>query len=554
MLRINLENKYRKWINEGPGYFTGMAFDKSCSVINAKNVLSFFENTRDFKILENKLLKLSGSYSIIVNDGNFLFAAVDRFRSIPLFYGKTEKSFFISDDAEWIRLQMNDSKMNHFAEQEFLLTGYVTGKDTLFPDVKQLLAGEYLIVKENGTVPEIINNRYFRFQHKTENETTNEKILYDRLYSATLNSIKKLINYANGRQIIIPLSSGFDSRLIVSMLKLVNYKDVICLNYGTENNPESETSRFVAENLSYPWLFIKYSKELWREWWNTEERHDYYSMASGWSILPHAQDWPAVWELKKKRLINNDAIFVPGHIIGFISGSTIPQEAFYLHKFNENMFVSAILNKHYSLISLSNTFFTGNEKWQKRIKSFLEKEKVRSGEALADVCEKWGWQERQSKYIINSVRVYEYWGYDWFLFNDSDLFNFWLNTPLKLRKGKIFYGRFVNDMFLKASGVSAPVKKLHKETALMQWGVGALRKTGTLYFVKDLFGWFLRLSGKLPGYESNIAFYGQFSDKMVEKYRNIVKSPVGFIAIDYLIKHQKYSNLDLSWKEDRNDC
>ena len=43
----------------------------------------------------------------------------------------------------------------------------------------------------------------------------------------------------------------------------------------------------------------------------------------------------------------------------------------------------------------------------------------------------------QSKFIANSCRVYEFWGYEWRMpFWDIEFINFWNDLPLQLRLEK----------------------------------------------------------------------------------------------------------------------
>src|SRR5690606_12752657 len=160
----------------------------------------------------------NGFYALVWQHQNKTYAAVDHIRSIPLFYALKDQTFFLSDEAEWVREQVGNKKMDPLAREEFQLAGYVTGQETLFPDVKQLQAGELLVVNEENGVPEVATERYYRFLH-TEPEIYNEAELYQQLDKAALASIDNLIRYANGRQIVIPLSGGYDSRLIATLLK-----------------------------------------------------------------------------------------------------------------------------------------------------------------------------------------------------------------------------------------------------------------------------------------------------------------------------------------------
>ena len=57
------------------------------------------------------------------------------------------------------------------------------------------------------------------------------------------------------------------------------------------------------------------------------------------------------------------------------------------------------------------------------------------------------WQERQSKFLINSVRSYEFYGFDWWLpLWDAEFMEFWREVPLLLRQGKGWYASYVAEL------------------------------------------------------------------------------------------------------------
>jgi asparagine synthetase B (glutamine-hydrolysing) len=65
-------------------------------------------------------------------------------------------------------------------------------------------------------------------------------------------------------------------------------------------------------------------------------------------------------------------------------------------------------------------------------------------EKAADTFEYWDLQERQAKFIVNSVRVYESFGYEWRLpLFDAELMDFWARVPLRGRVGRRLYFEFV---------------------------------------------------------------------------------------------------------------
>jgi asparagine synthase (glutamine-hydrolysing) len=65
-------------------------------------------------------------------------------------------------------------------------------------------------------------------------------------------------------------------------------------------------------------------------------------------------------------------------------------------------------------------------------------------EEAADAFERWDCQERQAKFIVNSVRVYESFGYEWRLpLFDAELMDFWSRIPIEGRVGRRLYFEFV---------------------------------------------------------------------------------------------------------------
>ena len=397
------------------------------------------------------LPRLNGFYALVEQSAGQVRAAVDHIRSRPLFYGLANEQFYLSDAAEWVRQQVGDREMDPVAREEFQLAGYVTGADTLFPSVKQLQAGECLIARQTDAGPVVETHRYYRFLHQ-EPADSNEPALREELDRVTVRVMRRLIDNANGREIVIPLSGGYDSRLIATMLKRLGYDNVLTFTYGVPGNKESAYSKRVADALGLRWHFVEYSEALWREAWRTAERWEYQKWASGWTSIAHVQDWLAVQKLKQSGMVEAEAIFVPGHSGDFVAGSHIPKEAFERGAFDLQDIDEAILRKHYSLAP-KKLFSISPAQWHTRIRERTERTQCTQPWEFADGFEKWDWQERQAKFICNSVRVYEFYGYDWWMpLWDLEFMRFWEGVPLRLRKGREWYLEQVATFFHLQSG------------------------------------------------------------------------------------------------------
>jgi asparagine synthase (glutamine-hydrolysing) len=524
---INLVDTYRTIIKKENIFVSGNLFIGD-NLISANMLLADLEKIENVDQLKASLALYNGFFAFIINRSNELFASVDRIRSIPLFYGEGNNNFYISNDAEWVRVQIGDESMSLTAQQEFLLTGYVTGQDTLFEKVKQLQAGEYLYLKHDNNSIKIVTERYYGFLHKEPEVLLEAKPLQKKLDEVMDSIIRRLAAYANGRQIVIPLSAGRDSRLIALKLKQSGYKNVLCFSYGVVGNFEAETSKKVSGFLGFPWEYVEYTEELWKIWFNTTERKNYYRIASNWVSLPHTQDWPAVWELKKRGVLAADAVFVPGHSGDFPAGSHIPFDANPDTKARMSDLAYSILRSHYSLVWSRKLNKTKNY-WKDRIIKNCEIQKITDGYGYADAFEKWDWQERQAKFIVNSVRVYEFFGFDWWLpFWDNDFMLYWQGVPLCYRKNKILYNEYVDDFYFLITGDKDNIETYKKKKN----NIRLLLKKLYLYRLCVALNIY-RKRGRVLESGTNAAC-GRFHEDFKERYKNRINTANGLSAIFYL--------------------
>jgi len=384
------------------------------------------------------LTNCNGFFAIASQKPEATIVAVDRLRSIPVFYGQYAGTVYISDDAEWVRQQVGDWGMDPIAREQFQLSGYVTGSNTLYHNVKQLQAGELLYVS-NSFSPNLTHHRWYRFTHN-ETENHEEAFLLKQLDQSVESSVRRLAEYANGRQIIIPLSGGYDSRLIALMLKRISYENTLTFTYGVSSNNESEYSRKVAEALGLRWYFVEYSSHEWREWWQSEERLAYQRWSSGWVSLPHVQDWLAVRHLKSNDIADADAVFCPGH-----GAMAILSHLGKVHPIKNKNAVPELIFR--SKFGLAPSGIKQHDRAIKRILLMLEDVWV-GNEDPYSLFSYFEWCERQSKFLANSVRVYEYFGFDWWLpLWDSDFMSFWMSAPIDIRKGKGWYATYVKNLY-----------------------------------------------------------------------------------------------------------
>jgi asparagine synthase (glutamine-hydrolysing) len=391
------------------------------------------------------LQKLNGSFALVVERGKWLFAGVDRVRSIPLFYGMRDGHILLSDDGNWIREHVGDIEPDPPSVDEFMLAGYVTGGNTLYPNTKQLRAGECLWYERSDGAGQVTTRRYYRWVHGDYIAAT-ERELSDEMDRMHLRVFGRLLESTRGRTIVVPLSGGYDSRLIVTMLKRLGRDGVICFSYGRPGNKESEVSQRVATKLGYPWMFVPYRRNRWREWFASEEMREYARYSSSACSIPHIQDWPAVWMLRKRNEIPDDSVFVPGHSGDFVAGSHIPTEWGAIAEVTPDMLLDRLRTSHYHLWAITREAFL--HRLRPRLWRLLTGLTCTIPEKMVGAYECWDWEERQSKFIVNSIRAYEFWGYEWRIpLWDNDVMDYWRMIPLPMRVGTCLYDRHVEGLF-----------------------------------------------------------------------------------------------------------
>ncbi|WP_343578460.1 asparagine synthase C-terminal domain-containing protein [Acinetobacter sp.] len=405
-----------------------------------------------------KFLKsLTGFYGVIIFIDDKLMVFSDIVRSFPFFYKIIGNTIYLSNKASDLLGGDNPVYDNQLSCDQFLASGYVSGKETLVDGIEQTEAGFFLIICEKNNKVNLVAVKYYRFWNFNNSTEDCFYYNYDMLDKIVNNSIERLIDFAAGRKIIVPLSGGFDSRLIASKLKEYGYSNVLCFTYGRkDNNPERDLSEKIAYSLELDWLFIEYSDEIIKELWNDNYAIDFKLNYSNFCSLPHIQDWFAIHIMKKQNLIENDAIFVPGHSGDFVAGSHIPYFLFNNKSKNYQLkdVVNQILHKHYALCPLDE----------------VAKDKIRtkvSGEILDEIdssmsvnnltnldfsnlYECWDWKERQVKYIVNSIQVYKQFNYDfWLPLWDKEFVNFWQKIDLLDRKDRAYLKNYINEIYIK---------------------------------------------------------------------------------------------------------
>ncbi|MHB8580434.1 MAG: asparagine synthase (glutamine-hydrolyzing) [Ignavibacteriaceae bacterium] len=199
----------------------------------------------------NFLDKLRGMFAFVIFDREYktLLAVRDRFGIKPLYYFNSSRGLcFASEIKQFIKLPAFESKLNYQRAFDFLAYGFLDHTDeTLFNDVKQLRAGEYIFINldRHKTGDEVEVRKWYNLKimesDLTEEEAIeNFKVILDETLKIHLRSDVKIGSC---------LSGGMDSSAIVCRINELYSDNKNFTQYVFSNcvNNQFDERRYVEE-------------------------------------------------------------------------------------------------------------------------------------------------------------------------------------------------------------------------------------------------------------------------------------------------------------------
>lgn len=393
------------------------------------------------------LEELNGIFSLIWDRGDEILMAVDRLRSLPLFYAVVDGILWVGHDADTLARALPEITIDQLSQEDYLSSDiFVSGPHTLISQLQPVQAGEFCVFQP-GTAT-LTRQSYFHMEHGDFFDSNDLETMKTEFWAVYERTGKSLVRALGGRTAVLPLSGGADSRMVATLLKKAGYEKVICFSYGTPGNRESEISRQVAASFGYPWHMVPYTNETWAHLLDSQEMEDYERMSFSFSSTPHLQDFAAVKYLKEHGILPSDSVFVPGHSGDLLAGSHLTPD-FLSGTMSKQAFYQAFYKKFYPRGGLSPAL-------RSRLESYGLWEESGNTERLASNMEWFNTQNRQGKFIVNSVRVYEFFGYEWLIpLWDNDQFAFWRRVPMSWRYQRKLYFLTVDNALPSTNDVTA---------------------------------------------------------------------------------------------------
>jgi len=467
------------WYSEGNIHVKGRVFNSSGQLLYGKSLWNWFADVTEEADFLCKIRELNGAFSVVMEDktNGIVRVAVDRLRNFPLLYTQEGHTFLISDSIDKLSQVSRKTTMDPEAENCLRSFGYTLGRSTLIKDIYQLRGGEYLLF--DGT------------KYKTGFYREIPTLQFEGEYKAELKKLflklgKRICTALEGRPVALPLSGGWDSRIIALLLKLNGYKDVFCFTYGNPDQSEAYRSEKIAGKLGYSWHIIDYHPFLKENYLHTESFRKYVDWVGNGISFPYLQEYFAARYLKEEMKLSSRTIFLPGHSGDALGGS---------HFFPDMEHSSSLMDYAHKNYRRNGRLLLHSSKDKQAVLQCMVNHISPERKVLTHLLhDYWLTEERQTKQIVNSAKVWNYFGYEYMLpLWDEELTTCCLSLPFECRLYKKVYNEVLEELFLENDLL------LENESAAIY--TARQKKAFFRQRIKTYIGFFLRFFPKKDRYD-----------------------------------------------------
>lgn len=409
----------------------GHAFLPDGSLLRGKSFAAYMDVGRE-DAWAARLRTLNGQFAVVRNGRDFCAAAIDRSRLFPIFYRLGDDGgVTVSDDA--YALLSRGDELDQLGLAQYEASGCTFGGRTLVGGVRQVRPGGY-VTGRGGDVEACLYGA----------EAQEVRPLSFEAVEALLRRVfHRLALSVGSRQIVVPLSGGQDSRLVLCRLKRLGVEDVVTYTVGCATSAEVTRARAVAAALGFEWHGVEITADDAR-FVREADFMKYCHFVGECVNFLWLYDYVVVTKLKAMGALRADAVFVPGHSADFNAGSHL-RKAMIRETSSERYVRSAI---RYDIFEYDHQVGA----WPP-VTSVLDRG-LACGLAPWSAFQDFEFSTRLPNNINNSARVYEFCGYDVRLpFWDAEFLDAFRRLPFSQLDGCQFYDKYVREMEFREMGV-----------------------------------------------------------------------------------------------------
>lgn len=326
---VKLDNfKGYAWQRVGDVCFIGTMPVEEAALL--QETISDIAENNNAAALAKELKGASGFFACVIETPECIALVADHMGSFPLFYSVDRDGGVITvSDCP----QACASKTTSLDDEGILQFRYcftTMSDNTLWFGVKEVEGGSCVAIDKRTGLVEIA--KYFEFTRSFADNPVGFNDL-DHLVDSVFGLIKK--EYGT-RQIILPVTSGIDSRTIAVLLKEFGLEDVYTFSIGSSDSDDVRVGQEVAKNLGFSWRQIEISPAEWKGYLHSVDHKALmgYSLRGG--RINHALMGHALLKLSDLGEIDSHSVFMPGHSGCIMGGGNEKSARVSLSHFQKN--------------------------------------------------------------------------------------------------------------------------------------------------------------------------------------------------------------------------
>lgn len=427
---MQLQLTHQSWQQHGCVYLQGCCYEANqlCPLSEVASRLAVCESVNQVVAC---LQPLRGEFSVIIQKNNLQCIAVTHHRLYPLYYRKIGGRWHVSDRASCL-FQAGD-ELDNATSKQYFYTGAPFAGHTLVKGLAQCKPACVTQLHDN----QAISTPFYTFFTPaiTDNSSLSLAQQFEQVLRLIFGRVKQ---YVGDRQVVVPLSGGYDSRLIVAYLHQMGVKNLLCYTVGTNDESEQGIAHQVASKLGVPLYHVDYRNPVYRmQQFGSELFMRFVDDMGNAGNFMWLFEYNAILWLRQQGVLQPDAVFIPGHVGDFFAGSHLQKLGI-----RQTDSVNDLQQK-----LLLHAFEYGKPYFDKAFCADLKRALCKLGggvDAASVVALRFILQNRLAHQILNSARVYPLLGYEVLLpLCDVDFIQFFMRLPYAEWSNVSFYQQYL---------------------------------------------------------------------------------------------------------------